>query len=195
MKITYNAPFTLTFALIATIVHFLGEGFTRNFFTVGTTMDFGNPLDYFRLFSHAMGHGSWDHLFGNFSLILILGPILEEKYGTKLMVLMSFITALLTGILNVAFLDTGLLGASGVVFMMILLSSFTNMKAKVIPLTFILVLVLFIGKEILNSFEQNNVSQFAHIFGGLCGSVFGFYIGNLTDKTATTPNQTNTPVV
>ncbi|MCU0436430.1 MAG: rhomboid family intramembrane serine protease [Raineya sp.] len=194
MRITYNAPFTLTFALVATIVHFLGMDFTKSFFTVGTRMDFGNPLDYFRLFSHAMGHGSWDHLFGNFSLILILGPILEEKYGTQLIVLMSFVTALLTGILNVAFLDTGLLGASGIVFMMILLSSFTNMKAKVIPLTFILVLVLFVGKEVLNSFEQNNVSQFAHIFGGLCGSVFGFYIGNLTDKgtTASTPTNTNT---
>jgi len=195
MRITYNAPFTLTFALVATIVHFLGMDFTKSFFTVGTTMDFGNPLDYFRLFSHAMGHGSWDHLFGNFSLILILGPILEEKYGTQLIVLMSFVTALLTGILNVAFLDTGLLGASGIVFMMILLSSFTNMKAKVIPLTFILVLVLFVGKEVLNGFEQNNVSQFAHIFGGLCGSVFGFYIGNLTakDTTTTTPTNTNTP--
>ncbi|GAB4128300.1 MAG: hypothetical protein OHK0045_18360 [Raineya sp.] len=188
MKITYNAPFTLTFTLVATLIHFLGENFTKTFFVVQPTMDFNNPLDYFRLFSHAAGHGSWDHLFGNFSLILILGPILEEKYGTKLLLAMSFITALFTGILNVAFLNSGLLGASGIVFMMILLSSFTNMKAKTIPLTFILVMILFVGKEILNSFdpEHAQTSQFAHILGGIFGAVFGFFTGNLTNKQSTT---------
>lgn len=178
MKITYNAPFTLTFTLIATIIHAFPQGFTESFFAVGTNMDFGDPLDYFRLFSHALGHANWNHLFGNFSLILILGPILEEKYGTKMLALMSFITALVTGILNVLFLNTGLYGASGIVFMMILLSSFTNMKAKVIPVTFILVVVLFLGKEVMNSFEQNNVSQFAHILGGILGGVFGFFTHN-----------------
>jgi len=188
MKITYNAPFTLTFALVATIIHFLGEGFTKTFFLVQPTMDFSNPLDYFRLFSHAAGHGSWDHLFGNFSLILILGPILEEKYGTKALLVMSFITALFTGIFNVMFLSTGLLGASGIVFMMILLSSFTNMKAKTIPLTFILVMVLFVGKEILNSFDPQHAqtSQFAHILGGIFGAVFGFFTGNLSEKNTKT---------
>jgi membrane associated rhomboid family serine protease len=188
MKITYNAPFTLTFALIATVIHFLGEDFTKSFFVVQPTMDFSNLLDYFRLFSHAIGHGSWDHLFGNFSLILILGPILEEKYGTKALLVMSFITALFTGIFNVMFLSTGLLGASGIVFMMILLSSFTNMKAKTIPLTFILVMILFVGKEILNSFDPQHAqtSQFAHILGGIFGAVFGFFTGNLSDKTTKT---------
>jgi len=193
MKITYNAPFTLTFALVATVVQALGQDFTKSFFAVGTSMDMGNPLDYLRLFSHAIGHANWDHLFGNFSLILILGPILEEKYGSKLLLIMSFVTALITGILNVVFLSKGLYGASGIVFMMILLASFTNMKAKVIPLTFILVLVLYIGREVLNSFGENQVSQFAHIFGGLCGSVFGFYIGNLTAKDASATTPTNTP--
>lgn len=186
MKITYNAPFTLTFALVATIVHFLGKDVTESFFLVRPSMDLGNPLDYFRLFSHALGHGSWDHLFGNFSLILILGPILEEKYGTKLLFMMSFITAFFTGVLNVVFLSNGLLGASGIVFMMILLSSFSNMKARTIPLTFILVMILFVGKEILNSFDPQHAqtSQFAHILGGIFGAVFGFFIGNVTGKQA-----------
>ncbi|MCS6796115.1 MAG: rhomboid family intramembrane serine protease [Raineya sp.] len=188
MKITYNAPFTLTFTLIATAIHAFPQDFTKSFFAVGNTMDFGNPVDYFRLFSHALGHANWNHLFGNLSLILILGPILEEKYGTQMLALMSFITALVTGILNVAFMNTGLYGASGIVFMMILLSSFTNMKAKAIPATFILVLVLFLGKEVMNSFEANNVSQFAHILGGILGSIFGFVMHNKV------PTKSNTSV-
>lgn len=141
-------------------------------------MSFSDPLDYFRLFSHALGHANWEHLFSNLSLLLILGPILEEKYSTKSLALMSFITALITGILNVSFMRTGLYGASGIVFMMILLASFANVKARTIPLTFILVVILFLGKEVINSFEANNVSQFAHILGGILGSIFGFYTGS-----------------
>jgi len=100
--------------------------------------------------------------------------MLEENYGSKDLLLMMIITALATGILNVLFFKTALLGASGVVFMMILLSSFTNFSRGEIPLTFILVLILYMGVQIVNSFASDNISQFAHIIGGLCGSFFGF---------------------
>ncbi len=174
MRITYNAPFTLSLTLICTIIQILGQSITNTFFVVGGTMNLANPLDYFRLISHPLGHSGWEHLLGNFSLILILGPILEEKYGSKPIAYMSLVTALVTGILNVALFDTGLLGASGLVFMMILLASFTNFRSGTIPLTFILVLVFYLGKELYSVFKNDSISQFAHILGGLAGSVFGF---------------------
>ncbi|HVD97111.1 MAG TPA: rhomboid family intramembrane serine protease [Cytophagaceae bacterium] len=174
MRITYNAPFTLTLTLVCTIIRFLGDSFTNKFFVVGGSMNFADPLDYIRLFSHALGHGDWHHLLANFSLILILGPILEEKYGTASLAFMSFMTALITGILNILLFDTGLMGASGLVFMMILLASFTNFTSGTIPLTFILVLVFYVGNELYSIFKEDNISQFAHILGGLIGSVFGF---------------------
>jgi hypothetical protein len=59
--------------------------------------------------------------------------------------------------------------------MMILLASFTNFTTGEIPLSFILILILYLGREILNSFESNNVSEFAHIVGGFIGSLFGFF--------------------
>jgi hypothetical protein len=40
--------------------------------------------------------------------------------------------------------------------------------------TFILVALLFIGKEIIQSLNTDQISQFAHIIGGVCGSFFGF---------------------
>ena len=58
--------------------------------------------------------------------------------------------------------------------MMILLSSFTNFRAGTIPLTFILVLLFYVGNEVYSAFKSDQISQFAHIFGGLAGSVFGF---------------------
>jgi membrane associated rhomboid family serine protease len=103
--------------------------------------------------------------------------MLEEKYGSNNLLTMMFLTALITGILNVVFFSSGLLGASGIVFMMILLSSMTNLRQGKIPLTFVLVVFLFLGKEVLSIFQNNNISEFAHIVGGICGAIFGFMGG------------------
>ena len=108
------------------------------------------------------------------ALLLLLGPILEEKYSSGSLFLMVFITAIVTGLLNAFLFPTALLGASGIAFMMILLTSFTNHRNGEIPLTFILVLILYLAVEIINAFSYDDISQFAHIIGGVCGSLFGF---------------------
>ena len=87
---------------------------------------------------------------------------------------MMMITALATGALNVLVFPTGLFGASGIVFMLILLISITNIRAGEIPLTFIVVVLLFLVKEIVGAFQENDISEFAHIVGGICGAAFGF---------------------
>lgn len=178
MKIHYNAPVILTFALISTAVTIVGSvtgnNFTQLFFSVSPDMSFLNPITYFRLFSHIAGHANWDHLVGNFSLILLIGPLLEEKYSSPLMLVMIMTTALVTGLLNIFLFNTGLYGASGIVFMLILLSSFANLRSGHIPLTFIIVVCLFLGKEVVSAFQNDNISQFAHIIGGICGSFFGY---------------------
>jgi membrane associated rhomboid family serine protease len=130
--------------------------------------------NWISLLTHVMGHGSWSHLINNFTLILVIGPMLEEIYGSTELLIMMVITALVTGILNALLFRTSLMGASGVVFMMILLSSFTNFSRGEIPLTFILVMILYMGVQLISSLSSDNISQFAHIIGGLCGSFFGF---------------------
>ena len=120
--------------------------------------------------------------------ILLLGPILEEKYGWRKMLLMMFLTTVITAIIHMAiFRTTGAMGASGIVFMYIILASFVNVKKGTIPLTFILIIILFIGREIIDSFEEDQISQLAHIVGGICGAVFGF-IFNSRQKTRTMKN-------
>jgi len=178
MKITYNSPVILTFTIICAVVltadQVMHGNLIRSFFICYPHMDLADPFSYLRVFSHAIGHRDWNHLIGNFSFILLLGPILEEKYGSKKILLMMIIAAGITGLLNTFFFPSGLLGASGIVFMLIILISFTNFKAGEIPLTFILVILLFLTKEIVTAFQQDSISQFAHIMGGICGSVFGF---------------------
>lgn len=185
MKLRYNSPVILTFALICALAFFLNKGMAgalSNILAVGTSINWSDPLSIITLVTHCIGHSSVDHLLGNMTFVLLLGPIVEEKYGSRSTIIMILATALITGILNISFFNTGLLGASGIVFMLILLVSFTNVKSGEIPITFILVALLFVGKEVWQSLGADNVSQFAHIIGGVCGSIFG-YVGKKNKPT------------
>jgi membrane associated rhomboid family serine protease len=181
MKIRYNSPTVLTFAFICTTVLLLDQtvlkGLTRNYFMVAGrgTFNLHSVHDWITLFTHIIGHADIQHLIGNFSLILLIGPILEATYGSPALFLMITVTSLVTGAFHALLFPSYLCGASGVVFMMILLASFTNINKGEVPLTFILILILYLGGEILNAFKEDNVSQFAHIVGGFIGSLFGFF--------------------
>jgi len=195
IKITYNAPITLTFSIICTIVllldGLLGHHLIGAFFCApgaqGSTFSFDphNPVDYIRLFTHVLGHESWAHLLSNLSFILLLGPLLEDRYGSGLLILMMLTTAFVTGIINAAFIPAALMGASGIAFMMILLASFNTIDKKTVPLTFILILILYLGREIFVSSNQDNVANWAHIIGGIIGSIFGFIASPAKRKPAT----------
>lgn len=178
MKIHYNAPVVLTFSIISVVIFLLSalisERITTTFFLVRPTFSFTNLLDYFRIVSHVLGHASFQHLLGNLTLILLLGPILEEKYGSTTILTIMLVTAFATGLINVLFFSKGLLGASGIVFAFIILASIVNMKADSIPLSFLLVSAIFVGGELLQMFQQDDISQMAHIVGGVVGAVFGF---------------------
>ncbi len=176
-KFDYNAPVILTFTLIAFAVQLISsipglKGFHSLFVVYRDSLL--NPLFYLRLFTHVIGHAGWGHFTGNFSFILILGPMLEEKYGSKRLLFMMAVTALLTAAINIVFFNNILCGASGIVFMFILLASCGNIKDGSIPVTLILAAVFYIGKELIDSLGHDNVSQLSHILGGLIGAAFGF---------------------
>ena len=123
-----------------------------------------------------LGHAGWEHFIGNIMMILVVGPLLEEKYGSSNMLFVILATALVTGIVNFIFFPhTQLLGASGVVFALILLASFTSFKEGKVPVTFLLVAILYIGEQVYDGiFIQDNVSNLTHILGGAVGSGLGF---------------------
>jgi len=186
MRIKYNAPTVLSFALFSALVLLLSRTlfpnqsenwFAENWFMVPgrETFSAGSLRNWLSIITHIAGHANWQHLINNFTLILLIGPMLEENYGSKQLFIMILITALVTGVLNILFFRSSLMGASGVVFMMILLSSFTNFSHGEIPLTFILALILYMGVQTYNASGAENISHFAHFVGGMCGSFFGFF--------------------
>ncbi len=178
ITITYNAPVTLTFVLIclgALVLGYITNLESTQLLFMTYRSSWWNPLTYLRLFTHVFGHVSWSHFFGNMTYILLLGPMVEEKYGSKMMIFMMGATALIAGIVNTIFFpNTALCGASGICFMLIVLSSVTSIRKGEIPLTLILILVVYLGTEIYDMiFVEDSVSQLSHIIGGVVGAFFG----------------------
>lgn len=187
LKIKYNSPVVLTFALTSIAIFFINhlfwgdldsssEGLMRKFFVLRGVWNWDEPLNYFRLFSYSLGHANAAHIAGNMSIFLLIAPIMEEKYGSRNIARMMIITVLVTAIFQILLFDTNLVGASGLVFMFITLVSFANVEKGTIPLTFILVALFYVGQEILHSTENNQISEYAHIVGGVMGGIFGFVI-------------------
>ena len=151
--IRFNAPVILTFALLSLLALLLGNwtngAATHQYFSVYRS-SLSDPLTYVRFIGHVLGHADYEHYMGNMLLLLL-----------------HF----------VFFPGSALLGASGVVFMMIVLSSFTAMRRGEIPVTLILVVIFYLGGEIMDGlFKKDNISQITHIVGGLCGLIFGFTV-------------------
>jgi GlpG protein len=175
-RISFNSPVVLSFALIALVVliaNAVTAGAANDFLATHKTSWF-SPLTYLRLFTGPLAHAGVGHYVGNMVLLLAVGPIVEEKYGSRRLLAMMALTAAITGLVDyILWPGTALVGASGIIFLVILLASFTSVKEGQIPLTFILVALIYIGGEVVAIFQADNVSQFAHIAGGACGSVFG----------------------
>lgn len=179
LRVSLNSPVILGFTgicVIALVLGYITNGASNTLLFSVYRSSLLNPLTYFRFIGHVFGHAGIEHFMGNIMLILVVGPLLEEKYGSRNIAVVMVTTALVTGIASyVLFPNVQLLGASGIVFSLILLSSFTGIKEGHIPLTFILVAVLYIGQQILDGvFVDDNISNSTHILGGIVGSVTGY---------------------
>ena len=186
IRITFNAPVTLTFVLIclvATLMGMMTGGKTTELVFMTYHSPLTSPMTYVRFFTHIFGHADFSHFIGNATYLLLLGPILEEKYGSSTLMKAIAVTAVVTGIINyIFFWNVGLCGASGVVFAFIVLASFTGFKDGEIPLTFILVIAVFLGQQVYEGLTVNdNISNMAHIIGGLVGAVMGYILNKKSD--------------
>jgi len=177
MKITFDSKATLILASFSLIGLFFVNTSTESgsIFILNGDFQESNPVWYISTLTYIFGHADFEHVIGNLSIILLLGPLVELKFGWQKFSLMVVSTAILTAILHTLLWDNGLIGASGIAFMLIVLTSLLNTRGKDIPITFILVVLLFLGQEIYSSFKNDQISHFAHLFGGAMGAFWGFY--------------------
>lgn len=181
IRLDFNSPVLLSFIILSAFslaLNTLTNGWSNEMIFSIYSSPWANPMSFIRLFTHVLGHADWAHFSGNIMLLLLVGPLLEEKYGSGDIFLMIVVTAFVTGLASVIlFPSVRLLGASGVVFAMILASSFVSFKEKTIPITFLLVAFIYVGQEIYSAvFINDSVSQLAHILGGTVGASFAYGI-------------------
>lgn len=178
-RITFNSPVILSFVAICFVVmvlNYITGGVSNQVAFMTYHSSLTSPMTYVRLFTHVLGHSGWEHFIGNMAYILLLGPMLEEKYGSGKILQIIAITAAVTGVINyVFFWNVALCGASGVCFAFILLSSFTSFREGEIPLTVILVAAIYLGQQIYEGIAiKDDISNMAHVFGGIVGGITGF---------------------
>jgi membrane associated rhomboid family serine protease len=175
----YNSIVILTYFFLSLLVlwlNILTNNKSNKLFSSGRGSIF-NPLTYLRMFTHTLGHSNYNHFKNNFLYILLIGPMIEEKYGSINLLIMIIITSLITALINIIISKKQILGASGIVYMLILLSSLVNIEAGKIPITLILIFIFYIITEIKDGlFKRDNISHLSHLIGAICGFIYGFYI-------------------
>ena len=180
IQFDYNSPVILTYlflSLIACFLNHLTKGKSNLLFFSNYRSSPWNPLTYVRLFTHSIGHQNLEHLIHNFLFILLIGPMIEEKYGSSNLIIMFLLTSLGIALFNLIFNNSCILGSSGNVYMLIVLSSFTNLTEGKIPITLIFILIFYIFDEIKKRILEGNKSIYhdGHLIGALFGILFGFY--------------------
>lgn len=185
LKLSYDAPVTLTFSLVCIVVYLLDTFLLKNFLTnniLTSPTSSGGSLpfvfskfsSYPRLILYVFSSKSISLLLANLIFILLLGPSMEERYGSVVVGIMMAVSALFAGVLNACFCKTSLQGAAPIVFMMIFLSAFMAFTKKKIPISFICVIGMYIAFECIQHGAKGIVGVIINVAGGLCGSLFAF---------------------
>lgn len=180
IQFDYNSKVIITYliiCIISWILNLITRGKSNKLFFENYRSSPLNPLTYVRLFTHSIGHRDWDHLVNNFLIILLIGPMIEEKYGSINLIIMFLITSLVIAIFNLIFSNYSILGASGNVYMLIVLSSFSNIQEGKIPLTVVLICIFYVIGEIKRTITErkSKVYHDGHLIGALCGLAFGIF--------------------
>ena len=148
--------------------------------------------DWIRFVAYTVSHKDLTHLTGNFSSILLIGPLLEQTYGSWRLLRIMVVTVVIAGVLSSVLFNTALIGASVVVFLFLILGSSVACHMGVpqggspggrsrqeVPISFACVLVLTFGREIVLALKSDgSVSHFSHAVGGIIGGVLGLGLLN-----------------
>ncbi len=189
IKVAYDAPVTLTFVIISAVLFLIniilaksGKSLGLEKLLASPTSQTGAlpfiptaPLSYLRLLLYIFGSesaGGAAVLFTNLILIMLLGPAMEERYGSVIIGIMIFVSALFSGVLNACFCEASLVGAVPLVSMMIFLNAFMSFSKKKFPLSFAAVMVFFVVLQVAGGAGVLRI--IICIAGGLCGSLFAF---------------------
>ncbi len=177
---SYNSVVILSYFFVCLLVLILNT-ITRdriNNFLVFRRGSLLNPMTYIRLVASGLCHKDWSHFRNNFITILLIGPLLEEKYGSVNLIYMLLITTFISSLVHLFIYDSGAIGASDNVYMLIVLCSIVNITDGKIPITLVLIVLFYIVDEVIKQFsnKKDNISHDSHLVGAVCGFIYGYFI-------------------
>lgn len=170
-RIEFNAPVTVCYALAALAATILPVQGKLAIHGPVRLLDSDFLLS---LFTWTLAHGGMTHLLSNFVVILLAGPLLEDRFGSLRMLGVLVTASVLVGLTHCILDPRGaLIGASGTVFCLIMLTAMLAERSGTIPITMLLVAAFYLGREMAGLFANDGVSQMAHILGGVLGVMLG----------------------
>ena len=135
--------------------------------------DYRNVADYFRILLYPFGFSSWNQLTANLVFILLLFPKIESVFGKLFSSMLVLITVAFAGVICVCFSNSVIYGTSGIVCMLLILAIFISADKRQIPLSYILLAVIYFAREIVSIIDTNTIEVFCHFSGSLAGSLVG----------------------
>jgi membrane associated rhomboid family serine protease len=174
-RLQVDSPLILSFASACIFVQAfspLMPGLKQSLFAVSKCPAL-SPAGAFSIFGQVVGHSDWGHLRGNLLLLLLVGHACESALGPVRLTKIFACTSVASSLTHILLGPTNSvqLGASGVVFALILLNSCLERKEGEIPLTFVLTGALWLGREL--GIAKAGVASSAHLVGAAVGTFFG----------------------
>ena len=166
LKFIFDSPVVLVFSVVSTVIFIsdliLKLNLSEKIFECPgaksvPAFDFKSALSYVKLVIYPFGGENSTSFFLNIGFILLLGPVLEERYGSIMLALMIFITSLVGGVLTACVSTFGISGCGGIVFMMIILSVLSVFIKKQLPVSWIFIFALYLAFSL---FSGKKISGF-----------------------------------
>lgn len=185
IKVAVDAPVTIGFVLICFFIFVIDSFFAKGFLSANVFNSPTNakgafpfivsePLMYAKLILYVFSTNSIQLLVLNMLLIVLLGPEMEQKYGSVIIGIMILISALFSGVLNVCFCSQPIQGCLSVIFMLAFLNVFYAIVQNKLTVSSIIVFVLVFVYEFFQKSDNGVIGILISICGGLCGSLIAF---------------------
>jgi len=189
-KVNLDAPVSITFVVLSVVLFLLSTYVIKDkagglLLASATKAGGDNPFiassvaSYLRTILYVLGGTGIIPVLYNLTFILLLGPSLEEHYGSVLIGVCYFITAVFAGVLNACFCKTSLQGCACLVMMVIFLNALMNIYKQKLPVSSFLVLIISIVIITLSGKDSGVAVIFINIVAGLCSALIAFIVSPL----------------
>lgn len=175
-------PLILLNVIIFILQIILGNNFTNSFILVSSDI-FVRP---WILLTSMFLHAGVNHILFNMYALLIFGPILEQKIGTKRFLLIYLFSGVIAAFLSSFFYELAL-GASGAIMgvigtLIILMPNLGLLLFFVVPMPLWIAGIVYAAIDLFGIFFPSGIGNIAHLVGMGCGLLYGLYLKKQTKK-------------